>query len=57
MHEKVQNNVGFRCAKDFRRVIEGFFAYIWPSIKWTVRSAVNDNFHIVDGGDNLRLGG
>jgi transposase len=55
MHEKVQNNVRFAKAKEFRSKIDNFFSSVWPEIKMTLRDRINDNFHIVENKDILRL--
>jgi transposase len=55
MHEKVQNNVRFANAKEFRSKIDNFFSSVWPEIKMTLRDRINDNFHIVENKDVLRL--
>jgi transposase len=48
MHERVQDNVKFANAKEFREKIDEFFSKTWHQIKWLVRDRVNDNFHVVE---------
>lgn len=46
MNEQVRNNVHFKSAKEFREKITGFFKEKLPSIAESLRSRINDNFHI-----------
>jgi transposase len=55
MHERVQNNIRFENAKEFRYKIDEFFADTWHKIKWTLVDRVNDNFHIVKDKNILHL--
>jgi transposase len=55
MHEKVQDNVKFEKAKEFREKIDEFFSVTWDKIKMTLTDRINDNFHIVKDKKVLRL--
>jgi transposase len=46
MNEHVRNNVHFKSAKEFREKIRGFFKEKLPDIGESLRSRINDNFHI-----------
>jgi len=46
MNEKVRNNRLFKSAKDFRSAIEKFFGEILPVIGTSLKSRINDNFHV-----------
>lgn len=47
MNEKVSNNRFFSSAKEFRASISGFFTDTLSQISQSLRSRINDNFHIV----------
>ena len=46
MNEHVRNNVHFKSAKEFREKMRGFFKEKLPDIAESLRSRINDNFHI-----------
>ena len=47
MNEYARNNRFFKSAKEFRKNIFGFFTDTLPTIRETLRSRINDNFHLV----------
>ena len=50
MNECVRNNHFFQSAKEFRERIFGFFNNIFPQISESLRSRINDHFHVIENG-------
>lgn len=46
MNEKVRNNVFFESAKKFKKDILDFFDKTWDEISESMKSRINDNFHL-----------
>lgn len=46
MNEEIRNNVFFKTAKEFKEKIRWFFDKRLPELLPTLRSRINDNFHI-----------
>jgi len=53
MNEKVRNNYFFKSAQEFRERIRGFFAETLPGMADSLRSRINDNFHIVEAANSI----
>jgi hypothetical protein len=47
MNEKIRNNRYFHSAKEFKTSILDFFKNILPDMKESLKSRINDNFHVV----------
>jgi len=50
MNEEVRNNQFFASAREFKEKIRSFFRDRLPEISGTLRSRINDNFHILKAG-------
>jgi len=49
MNRYVRNNVVFDKPKEFKEKLSQFFSKTWHKIQQSIRSEVNDNFHILTG--------